>query len=106
MGLIGLIGEKVLKISPASEKIYTQGQIVNLVQVDSQKLALLSENFDLTFRLPILLSVSVIMLFYLLGVSFLAGIGVMIFTIFYNLVLSKWNFSIQAKVLKASDARM
>ena len=42
MGLVGLIGEKILRVSPACDKVYTQGQIVNLVQVDAQKLAILS----------------------------------------------------------------
>ncbi len=42
MGLVGLITEKVLRVTPSADRAFTQGEIVNRVQNDAQKLALVS----------------------------------------------------------------
>lgn len=42
MGLIGLITEKSLRVTPSAERTFTQGEIINRVQTDATKLAVLS----------------------------------------------------------------
>jgi len=42
--LISLIYKKQLRVSGATNKGFSQGEIVNFVQVDSQKLSMISEN--------------------------------------------------------------
>ena len=41
-GLIGLISEKSLRITPAAEKSFSSGEVVNRVQTDASKLSLLA----------------------------------------------------------------
>lgn len=43
--MVALIYTKELKVSSATNKRFTQGEIVNFVQVDAQKMQLISENF-------------------------------------------------------------
>lgn len=42
MGLVGLITEKSLRVTPSAEKTFSQGEIINRVQTDATKLSVLA----------------------------------------------------------------
>lgn len=92
MGLVGLITEKTLRVTPSAEKTFSQGEIINRVQTDATKLAILSENFQYILRLPVQLVLCIILLFYMIGVSFLGGLGIILLVTIYNIILSKLSF--------------
>jgi len=53
--LIALIYNKSLKISSATNKKFSQGEIVNFIQVDAKKMILFAWRLPSISRLPILL---------------------------------------------------
>jgi hypothetical protein len=63
---------------------------VNFVQVDAQKLQMISENFVSVAKLPLILIVCFAMLFFYLGISFFSGIGIFVIAFIFNLVLSRY----------------
>ena len=83
-GLIAMIYDKVFKISSATNKKFDQGQLVNFVQVDALKLQMLSEQIGMVMRLPILIILCFIVLFYYLHWSMMAGIAVFAITFYCN----------------------
>jgi ATP-binding cassette subfamily C (CFTR/MRP) protein 2 len=89
--LIALIYKKCFKISPATNKEFSSGEIVNFVQVDSLKLYTFSSELSNTAKVPLVLTFSFIFLFIYMGVSFLAGIGVFILATVFTFVLGYIN---------------
>ena len=87
--LIQMLYKKNLKISPATNKIYSSGEIINLVQVDCQKLWLIGENLASNVKLPVIIIVCFSILFYYLGWTFFCGIGVFFIAFIVNMVLGK-----------------
>lgn len=53
--------------------------------------------------LPIMLTVSILSLYKLIGWSFLAGMTVFIFMIVFTLAMARWMHRIQKEIMKASD---
>ena len=89
--LISLIYKKSLKVSNATNKKFQLGEIINFVQVDAGKLMMISENIASVLKLPVLIGVCVITLFYFLGVSFLAGIVVILLAMGSNFCIGKFS---------------
>ena len=58
--MISLIYNKTLKLSPATNKEFSQGEIINFIQVDSEKLCEVAFWFPPIARLPIQLIFSVV----------------------------------------------
>lgn len=87
--LIGLIYQKQLKVSPATNKTFTNGEIVTFVQVDAQKMNYLANQLPAVATLPFTLLMCFGFLFYYLGVSFFAGLGVFVIGMLANVSLSR-----------------
>mmetsp|Transcript_24839 Transcript_24839/g.17548 ORF Transcript_24839/g.17548 Transcript_24839/m.17548 type:complete len:109 (+) Transcript_24839:546-872(+) len=87
--MIALIYEKQFKISSATNKKFSQGEMVNFVQVDAMKLYWLSTIAPTVFKLPPLLLVCFIFLFIWLGWAFFSGVIVFIITFYFNMKISK-----------------
>ena len=101
--LIALIYRKQLKISSATNKKFSQGEIVNFVQVDSRKMQMLSETLAYTTRYPLIIVLSFIFLFYFIGLSFLAGLGVFVLAFVINLALMRVAAYLQKQYMKKQD---
>ena len=56
--------------------------------------------------MPIILASCMAMLFYLLGPSFLSGIGVFVISFFVNVVIAKVEASYQSLYMKKQDTRV
>ncbi len=87
--MIAMIYDKTFRISSATNKRFSQGELVNCVQVDALELQLLSSQAPMMLRLPILIVLCFSILFYYLGWSFLAGIVCFVITFFVNVSLSR-----------------
>jgi ABC-type bacteriocin/lantibiotic exporter with double-glycine peptidase domain len=66
---------------------------------------LLSEMSNVV-QIPFALTYTFIMLFYILGFSFFAGIGVFVVAFLFNLVVGRILQKKQKKIMNAKDARM
>jgi ABC-type transport system involved in cytochrome bd biosynthesis fused ATPase/permease subunit len=104
--LIALIYEKQLKLSSATNKVFSQGEIITFVQVDAQKMIYLTSQMPWVATLPFTLIMCFILLFKYLGISFLAGVGVFVVSLLVNISLSRWNARVQKRYMKKLDARV
>jgi ABC-type transport system involved in cytochrome bd biosynthesis fused ATPase/permease subunit len=98
--MIALIYEKQLKISSATNKKFTQGEIVNFIQVDAQKLQLISENLAYMAKYPIVFLICFTLLFFYIGPSFFAGLFVFLIAFVINTFISKMSARLQKEYMK------
>ncbi len=89
IALIGLISEKILSVTPSTGKSYTQGEIINRAGVDASKIQGLGGRIGEVISLPITLIISITALYRLIGVSFLVGVGIIMVTGVYGVIMSK-----------------
>lgn len=80
-GLISAIYRKALRISSAAKKGTTVGEIVNLMSVDAQSFTELISYFHDLWSGPLVIGISIWLLWRQLGNAVFAGIGVMILMI-------------------------
>jgi ATP-binding cassette, subfamily C (CFTR/MRP), member 1 len=102
-----LIFNKVLKASPASltEKS-SEGEIINFLQVDSAKLAMVMTFCPTLIIIPIQIIVYTLMLFEFMGISFIFGFAALAIFLGINFKIMK-NYSVlQKEMLKKKDTRM
>ena len=104
--MISLIYQKQLKISSSGNKKFSQGEIVNFIQVDAQKMQLISENLAYMAKYPIVFTVCFFLLSMYIGASFLAGLGVFLIAFVINTFLSKLQARLQKVYMKKTDARI
>uniref|UniRef100_A0A8C5TEC5 ABC-type glutathione-S-conjugate transporter n=1 Tax=Malurus cyaneus samueli TaxID=2593467 RepID=A0A8C5TEC5_9PASS len=103
--LTGLVYRKILVMSNASRKAAAIGEIVNLVSVDVQKLMELIIYFNGTWLAPIRIIICFVFLWQLLGPSALTAIGVFLFLLPLNFVITKKRSQFQEIQMKHKDER-
>lgn len=87
--VIAMILDKQFRISAATNKQFSAGEMVNFVQVDAMKLVFMSSYLPTVTQLPFLLIFCMIILFYYLGWSFMSGMVIFAITFYINLVLGR-----------------
>ena len=88
--LVALIYKKQLKISNASnQKKFSQGEIVNFIQTDAEKIKTLNEYLTYVIRYPLTIVVCFTLLFLYIHLSFLAGVAVFLLAFIVNIILSQ-----------------
>ena len=105
-GIRGMIYNKCLKISNASNKSYTQGEIVNLATRDVGKISMLAHNVERVARLPFKLVFCLYILFSFFGVSFLGSAGVMLIIMYRSYRETERRVDQHKEISKAGDSRM
>jgi hypothetical protein len=78
-----MIYDKVLKVK-ASNMQFEQGEIVNFMQIDSDKVLTLAWVFPQVAKIPITLFFAWGLLFYLIGVSLLGSIVIGAVILWFN----------------------
>ena len=86
--LIALIYHKQLKVSAATNKKFTQGEVVNFVQVDAAKLVYAGNKVVYLTRYPFIIAVCFTLLFHYLGLSFFSGVATFIIAFSVNAFLT------------------
>uniref|UniRef100_A0A452GXC4 ATP binding cassette subfamily C member 2 n=1 Tax=Gopherus agassizii TaxID=38772 RepID=A0A452GXC4_9SAUR len=104
--LMAAVYKKALTVSNATRKEYTQGETVNLMSADTQRFMDLATFIHQLWSAPLQIALSIIFLWWELGPSVLAGIGVMVLLIPINAVLATKARRIQMKNMKNKDQRM
>lgn len=93
-------------MTTASRKGATTGEIVNLMQVNTQTFVDLTTYLNMLWSAPLQIIISVAMLWRYLGVASLAGLATMILFIPINIYLSNKSKMLQISKLKYQDSRI
>uniref|UniRef100_A0A8C0H8W7 ABC-type glutathione-S-conjugate transporter n=1 Tax=Chelonoidis abingdonii TaxID=106734 RepID=A0A8C0H8W7_CHEAB len=103
----GLVYRKILVMSNAARRGATVGEIVNLVCVDVQRLMDLIIYFNGTWLAPIriIISISLLLSWQLLGPSALTAIGVFLILLPLNFVITKKRSHFQEEQMNHKDNR-
>ena len=81
------------------------GEIGNLMSVDIQYISDFLPNLQLLWSAPLQVIVAVVSLYFTMGVSIFAGIGIMLAMIPILACLSGWNRTLQVKQMIFKDSR-
>nr|XP_050024147.1 multidrug resistance-associated protein 1-like [Dermacentor andersoni] len=104
--VIGAVYRKALKISSEGQQDYTVGEMVNLVSVDADRVFRLAASFGFVSSAPLLIIISIGLLWQYLGVACLAGIGVMVVIMPLVLLVMSLGHKYQAAQMKLKDRRI
>lgn len=103
--LTAMIYSKSLKLSNEGKASKTTGDIVNYMAVDSQRLQDLTQYGQMLWSAPFQLVLCMLSLYQLVGISMLAGVGVMILMIPINGLIARIMKNLQKRQMKNKDAR-
>lgn len=104
--LTAIIYRKALRLSNRSRSQKTNGEIVNLMSIDAQKLSDMMLYIHAGWSGVLQVGVSIGMIFNLLGWPTVAGLGVLVLSIpILFVVIRIWSF-FRVKNLKLSDTRL
>ena len=98
--------DKSLRFSMKNTKKYSVGELVNYMQVDSQKLRDLPFYLGGTLFLPLQIGFAIFLMYELIGISFLAGLGTIFLTFIFNFIISRFFAKFQKKLMENKDKRM
>lgn len=104
-GLTTLIYAKSLKLSSEGRSSKTTGDIVNHMAVDQQRLSDLTQFGTQLISAPFQIILCMASLYQLIGVSMLAGVGVMILMIPLNGAIARMMKRLQIVQMRNKDAR-
>lgn len=104
-GLTAAIYAKAMRLSNEGRAAKSTGDIVNYMAVDTQRLQDLSQYGQMLWSAPLQIVLCMASLYQLVGLSMLAGIGVMIVMIPVNGVIAKVMKNLQKRQMKTKDAR-
>ncbi|KAK5166122.1 Transporter of the ATP-binding cassette (ABC) [Saxophila tyrrhenica] len=92
---------------PIDDSQVTSGAIINLMAVDSFKVAEISAYLHFLWaETPVQFILAIFLLYQILGYSSIVGIGMMVVLLPINMYISKKFAEVQTKILAATDARI
>ena len=104
--LVWIIYDKIFTLSPATNKKFSQGEIINFINVDVEKIPSLMKLLPLVSRFPIQLVFSIVLLFLYFDVLFIGSLGVGFGLSFVGFIIAKIKAKVQIRILKEKDKRM
>ena len=99
------IYEKCLKYSLLLSKDYNEGKLVNLMQTDLEVILFLFYNIFAVIFLPIQILIGLAIMFYYVGIAFLAGLAVIVLMGVINFLTGKVYIKYQDRLMEAKDIR-
>ena len=104
-GMTAMIYSKSMKLSNESRATKSTGDIVNYMAVDTQRLQDLTQYGQMLWSAPFQITLCMISLYQLVGISMLAGVGAMIIMIPVNGVIAKFMKTLQKEQMRNKDSR-
>ena len=101
-----LIYDKLLKIACYNKGTFNEGQIVNLIQADSEKFGIFISSSPEVIILPFKLIYSIYILFSFFHESFVIGFILLILMIYLFFIFGSKEKKYQRQMMKAADIRM
>jgi ATP-binding cassette, subfamily C (CFTR/MRP), member 1 len=105
-GLISAIYRKALRISSSAKKDTTVGEIVNLMSVDAQRFFELVSYVHVLWSGPLIIGVTIYLLWVQLGIAVTAGIAVMILITPLSGIIAAKLRDLQVLQMKIKDERV
>jgi ABC-type multidrug transport system fused ATPase/permease subunit len=106
-GLVAMVYRKALRLSHASRSHKSLGELVNLMSVDVQRVTdLVPYLHNLVWSSPLQIIVAMVLLFRLVGVASLVGLGVMIAVMPINAAILLQLRKLQEANMKEKDKRV
>jgi ATP-binding cassette subfamily C (CFTR/MRP) protein 3 len=81
------------------------GEIINLMSVDIQCISEFLPNLQLLWSAPLQVIVAIVSLYFSMGVSIFAGVGIMLAMIPIHAYLGGWTRMLQVKQMVLKDSR-
>ncbi|KAF2763770.1 ATP-binding cassette glutathione S-conjugate transporter [Teratosphaeria nubilosa] len=103
--LTAAIYQKSLRLSNEGRAAKSTGDIVNYMAVDTQRLQDLTQYGQQLWSAPFQITLCLISLYQLVGVSMFAGLGAMLLMIPVNGVIARISKTLQKRQMKNKDAR-
>ena len=97
---------QALCLSNKSRQNKTVGEIVNLMSIDAQCVMNFLPNLPLIWSTPLRVVVAIVFLYFILGISIFAGVGVMIAMIPFNVCVGSLSRMLQVKTMSYKDSRI
>ncbi|KAJ3416990.1 Multidrug resistance-associated protein 1 [Chytridiales sp. JEL 0842] len=104
--IIGAVYEKALKLSGEAQNEFSQGKILNLINVDAEAIAAFANSSHTLWVTPVQVFVTIGLLYNLLGNAVWAALGAMIASLVIQISLFGSIAGFQRALLKAGDARL
>ena len=104
-GVISTIYKKALRLSNEGRVEKSTGDIVNLMSVDTQRLQDLTQFLNTVWSAPLQITLCLLSLYNLMGLSMLGGVVVMMLMIPLNTVIAKVSKKLQLRQMKNKDQR-
>lgn len=105
-GLSLCVFNKALRYPTLCSKEFQLSELINYSQVDAQRMTYLGSYMSAILFFPIQLGVGIFLMYRFIGVSFLAGIGIILVMGVFIWINSKLNARANSKLLVAKDKRM
>ena len=80
--------------------------MVNLMSVDAQCINDFLQNCQLVWSAPLQVVISLVLLYFTMGISVFAGVGVLILVIAVNTWLGSWSRILHVKQMLQKDSRI
>ena len=93
---------QALALNSSARTESTAGEMVNLMSVDAQRLMDLTTYINVLWSSPLTILIALYFLYDAMGPSILAGVGVLVLLIPFNLVVSRIARKLQVKYVKYS----
>ena len=103
---VTMVYNKSLRLSAASRALYNQGEIMNLMEVDSQKVQDITSYLQTIWSGPFQIVGSVILLWLQLQWATIGGVVVILLMIPFSRLISTKLASIQQELMKVKDKRI
>eukprot|EP00842_Homolaphlyctis_polyrhiza_P005787 jgi/Hompol1/6209/HPOL_004851-RA len=104
--VVNAVYEKSMRLSQTAQKRFSQGRIVNLVDVDASHISSFIVDLFPIIITPIQFIVSIYLLYRLIGIAVFAGAGFLVFLLAAQWVLSLLYVKKEDKLLDFSDERL
>lgn len=101
-----LIYDKLLKVATYNKDSYSEGELVNYIQIDSEKFGDFISDSPKTIVFPFQMIFYIYLLFQYFGPTFLFGLGSLVLMLFLLWFLQKKKLKLQKMYMKAKDERM
>ena len=105
-GIVGMIYDKVLMTSTSTNNRFSQGEIINFINVDVEKISNIASNLSNATRLPFQIIFSFCFLFYFFEFSLSASMGWGAFFTLLNYLIGVTRGLLQSKIYSEKDKRM
>ncbi|RLO07598.1 hypothetical protein DYB28_000408 [Aphanomyces astaci] len=104
--LVDQVFAKSLRLSSRAQQRRSTGEITNLMSIDASRIQRLTVDLHTVWVVPYLILISCFMLYAELGISFVAGIAVILLVIPITLCLSRVMKRLQKALMEVKDRRV